>query len=85
MDNHRIQSEMKAIGTGRKKQTMQIVFTRIRKIIRNRRMRRFLNGIVSIAVAFVVLVTTYALIFPAITMEAEAQCGIEAHQHDDSC
>ena len=30
-------------------------------------------------------ITTYALVLPAITMESEAACGIEAHQHDESC
>lgn len=41
--------------------------------------------IVSVTAAIVVFVTTYALVLPAITMEIEADCGIEAHQHDDSC
>jgi len=44
-----------------------------------------LSRTVSIVAAFVVFVTTYALVLPAITMEKDARCGIEAHQHDDSC
>lgn len=44
-----------------------------------------LTRIISVTAAIVVFVTTYALVLPAITMEADAQCGIPAHQHDDSC
>lgn len=33
----------------------------------------------------VVFCTTYALILPAITMEAEPACGFEAHTHTESC
>lgn len=40
---------------------------------------------VSTIAAVVVFVTTYALILPAITLESVAACGIEEHQHDDSC
>ena len=40
---------------------------------------------VSSIAGLVVFVTTYALVLPAITMESEAACGMEAHQHDDSC
>ena len=35
--------------------------------------------------AVVVFVTTYAMILPAITLEKTAVCGIEEHQHSDSC
>ncbi len=35
--------------------------------------------------AVVVFCTTYALILPAITMENEYLCGMEAHEHDESC
>ena len=44
-----------------------------------------LTRIISVTAAVVVFVTTYALVLPAITMETEAQCGIEAHQHSDEC
>ena len=33
----------------------------------------------------VALATTYALMLPGITMEREAQCGLEAHQHTQAC
>ena len=64
---------------------MKKLLAKIRKILRDRRTRRFLTRFVSGVAALVVFVTTYALVLPAITMEKEANCGIEAHQHDDSC
>ena len=64
---------------------MRKLLAKIRKILRDRRTRRFLTRFVSGIAAIVVFVTTYALVLPAITMEKEANCGIEAHQHDDSC
>ena len=64
---------------------MKALLRRIRQILKDRRTRRFLTRFVSGIAAVVVFVTTYALVLPAITMESEAACGIEAHQHDDSC
>ena len=64
---------------------MKALLRKIRQILRDRRTRRFLTRVVSGIAAVVVFVTTYALVLPAITMESQAQCGIEAHQHDDSC
>ena len=64
---------------------MKALLRKIRQILRDRRTRRFLTRFVSGVAAVVVFVTTYALVLPAITMESEAACGIEAHQHDDSC
>ena len=64
---------------------MKKLLEKIRKILRDRRTRRFLTRFVSGIAALVVFVTTYALVLPAITMEKQADCGIEAHQHDDSC
>jgi len=61
------------------------LLNRIRRILRNRRLRRMMTRVISIVAALVVFVTTYALVLPAITMEREADCGIEAHQHDDFC
>ncbi|MDO4407742.1 MAG: SpaA isopeptide-forming pilin-related protein [Eubacteriales bacterium] len=54
-------------------------------ILKDRRTRQLLTRTVSVTAALVVFVTTYALVLPAITMESEALCGVEAHQHDDSC
>ena len=64
---------------------MKKLLAKIRKILHDRRTRRFLTRFVSGIAALVVFVTTYALVLPAITMEKVAACGIEEHQHDDSC
>ena len=64
---------------------MKILLTRIRRILRDRRIRRLFTRFVSTSAAIVVFATTYALVLPAITMESTAACGIEAHQHDDFC
>lgn len=50
-----------------------------------KRRRRLWTKIVSVLGCVVVFVTTYMLILPAITMEQTAWCGIEEHQHGDSC
>ena len=64
---------------------MKALLERIRRILRDRRVRRAFTRFVGGTAAVVVFVTTYALILPAITLEREAVCGMEAHQHDDSC
>ncbi len=64
---------------------MKALLDKIRKILRDRRTRILLTRLVSGVAAVVVFITTYALVLPAITMESQAACGIEAHQHDDSC
>ena len=33
----------------------------------------------------VVFCTTYALLLPAVTLEKTAECGLEEHQHEESC
>ena len=64
---------------------MQALLRKIRQILKDRRTRRFFTRAVSSVAAIVVFVTTYALILPAITLEKTASCGIEEHQHSDSC
>ena len=64
---------------------MKKLIAKIREILRNRRVRKLWTRTVSSIACLVVFVTTYALVLPAITMESQASCGIEAHQHDDSC
>lgn len=64
---------------------MKTLLRKIRQILRDRKTRRFFTRFISTLAAVVVFVTTYALVLPAITMEAEAQCGMEAHQHSDEC
>lgn len=50
-----------------------------------RRQRSIWKKLVSVLGCIVVFCTTYALILPAITMERETICGIQEHQHSDSC
>ena len=57
----------------------------IRKYLQNRQSRMFWKRLVTIFSCIVVFCTTYMLILPAITMERETHCGIEEHQHDESC
>ena len=64
---------------------MQALLRKIRQILKDRRTRRLFTRVVSSIAAIVVFVTTYALILPAITLEKTAVCGIEEHQHSDSC
>lgn len=49
-----------------------------------RRRKRWVK-VVSAMAAVVVFCTTYALILPAITMETDTICGLEAHTHSDAC
>ena len=64
---------------------MKGILKRIKTILQSRRTRRKLQRTISLFAVVVVFVTTYALVLPAITMEKNAGCGIEEHQHDDSC
>lgn len=64
---------------------MKRLLQKIRQLLRDRRFRRIWYRGVSSVAALVVFVTTYALVLPAITMESQAACGKEAHQHDESC
>lgn len=64
---------------------MKALLRKIRQILKDRRTRKIFTRFISTVAAIVVFVTTYALVLPAITMESQAMCGIEAHQHSDSC
>ena len=64
---------------------MQELLRKIRQILKDRKTRQFLARVVTSIAAVVVFVTTYALILPAISMEKTAICGVEEHQHSDSC
>ena len=64
---------------------MKALLRKIRQILRDRKVRRIFTRLISTVGAVVVFVTTYALVLPAITLEINAGCGIEEHQHDDSC
>ena len=64
---------------------MKALLAKIREILRNRKTRRLWVRVISLMACVVVFISTYALVLPAITMEIEASCGIEAHQHTDEC
>ncbi|MBQ4051427.1 MAG: hypothetical protein IJD13_07330, partial [Oscillospiraceae bacterium] len=56
----------------------------LQKLSRGRR-RRFWSKLVSVMMCVVMFCTTYALILPAITMEANVFCGLEPHTHTAAC
>lgn len=65
---------------------MDIDLTRSAEQFHNRHRRdRIWKKLVSVLCCVVVFCTTYALILPAITMERETICGIQEHQHSESC
>ena len=64
---------------------MNKLLKKIRTILNDRRIRRTMKLVVSVISVIIVFVSTYALILPAITEEKNAACGIEEHQHDESC
>lgn len=49
------------------------------------RKRKWWHRVVSMMTAIVVFCTTYVLILPALTMEGDAICGFEAHEHSEGC
>ena len=55
------------------------------KLGKTKRRKKTWRSIVLAMAAVVVFCTTYALILPAITMEAETFCGVEEHVHGDDC
>lgn len=58
---------------------------RTRKKLQNREGRRFWNRLLCFLSCVTVFCTTFALVLPAISMEKNVSCGMEEHQHDDSC
>lgn len=55
------------------------------KLNRTRKQKKWWQRTVRVLGTAVVFCTTYALILPAITMEQEPTCGMEAHEHTESC
>ncbi len=55
------------------------------KLNKERKDRKGWQRVVTSMAAVVVFCTTYALILPAITLEQEVICGVEAHKHTDAC
>lgn len=56
----------------------------VKKNKQNKKKRAW-QKVVTCMAAAVVFCTTYALILPAITMDAEVTCGTEEHQHTEEC
>lgn len=59
--------------------------SRIRRYARKVRLRRFWKRVVSVFSSIVMFATIYALLLPAITLEKNAACGIEEHEHNQAC
>ena len=53
--------------------------------LKRRKRKRLWTRLVSMMMCVVVFCTTYALILPAITKEADTFCGMEAHVHTSAC
>ena len=53
--------------------------------LKRRRHQRLWQKVVSMMMCVVVFCTTYALILPAITKEADTFCGLEEHTHSIAC
>lgn len=53
-------------------------------VAKNRRKSTW-KRIVSVLACIVVFCTTYALILPALTLEKDAECGLEEHTHTEAC
>ena len=55
------------------------------KLNKDRKKRKLWQRVVRGLAVVVVFCTAYALILPAITMEKDPICGIEAHEHQEEC
>jgi len=58
---------------------------RVGSYIKRQRGRKIWQRVLSFLICVVVFCTTYALILPAITQEADTFCGYEEHVHDETC
>ena len=59
--------------------------TQIAQFFRSNRRKRNWRKVVTSMAAVVVFCVTYALILPAITMEAKPVCALEEHTHTEDC
>lgn len=59
-------------------------FVKSKYVLRHKRWKTW-QKVVSFMAGIVVFVTTYVLILPAITMEAETFCNQEEHTHTEDC
>lgn len=63
----------------------KVLLRRAIKLNNERKRRNILRKTVQALSAVVVFCTTYALILPAITMEQDRLCGLQAHTHEARC
>lgn len=61
------------------------ILSHAEQYVKKRKWRKIWHRIVSVLACVVVFCTTYALILPVITSPQISYCGIEDHQHSDSC
>lgn len=63
------------------------IYSQAEQLNKKHRRKRAWYKILSVPICLVFIVTTYALILPAITMEStpDASCGIAEHVHTDDC
>lgn len=63
------------------------IYSQAEQLNKKHRRKRTWYKILSVPICLVVIVTTYALILPAITMEStpDTYCGIAEHVHTDDC
>lgn len=59
--------------------------TQVTRYLKSQRRRKIGYQILTCMASVVVFCTVYALILPAITISNELTCGLEQHEHDESC
>ena len=64
---------------------MKKLITRIRDQVRQQKRGKRVTNAVTLIAAFSVFLVVYVLILPALALEEEAYCGLEAHEHSDAC
>lgn len=59
--------------------------TQVTRYLKSQRRRKIGYQVLTCMASVVVFCTVYALILPAITISNELTCGLEQHEHDESC
>ena len=59
--------------------------TQVSRYLKSQRRRKIGYQVLTCMASVVVFCTVYALILPAITISNEMTCGLEQHEHDESC
>ena len=63
----------------------QMLSATAKKMKKNKKRKQAWRGVVRSLAMVIIFCTTYALILPAITMQSDPICGMEAHSHSESC